>query len=349
MLDTRLEVEAEFLVLVEDSLKTSAVEGERLDPGAVRSSVARQLGIPWPDGSPPPRAVDGLVELLIDATRHHKKPLTLKRLLGWHAGLFPTGYSALVKVRAGKLRGDSPMRVVSGRIGREKVHFEAPARGRLSAEFRAFLRWFGAKGRAEDGLVRAGLAHLWFVTIHPFEDGNGRIARAIGDMALAQDEQRTARAFSVSAQIARERNSYYEVLEKTQRGDLDVTPWLVWFLEQVEAAARTSQAIVARTLAKARFWLRHQQRSVNERQRRVLNRLLDAGPGQFEGGMTTRKYGHLTKTSRATAYRELADLAEKGCLVPLDGGGRSSAYDIPWEALGVSIDHGSGEALDDHA
>lgn len=337
VLDNQLELEAEFSVLVEDSLKTSAVEGERLNPGAVRSSVARQLGIPWSAPTPAPRAVEGLVELLVDATRHHNKPLTLKRLLGWQAALFPTGYSGLIKIRVGKLRGPAPMRVVSGAVGRETLHFEAPPRDRLSAELHAFLRWFAEKN-STDGLVRAGLAHLWFVTIHPFEDGNGRIARAIGDMALAQDEQRTSRAFSVSAQIAKARDAYYNTLEHTQRGDLDVTEWLVWFLTQVETAARTSQTIVAHTLAKARFWLRYQQQSMNDRQRKVLNRLLDSGPSQFEGGMTTRKYRHLTKTSRATAYRELSDLVEKGCLAPLKGAGRSSAYDLPWESLGVSVD-----------
>jgi Fic family protein len=315
---------------VEDGLTTSAIEGERLDVDAVRSSVARRLGLPTAGLPAPPRAVDGLIDVLLDATRQHDAPLTAERLFGWQAALFPTGYSGLHAIRVGALRGNEPMQVVSGGIGKEKVHFIAPPRKGLEAEVDRFLAWFNASPAGIDGLVRAGLAHLWFVTLHPFEDGNGRLARAITDMALSQDEHQPMRLFSLSAQIQREREGYYDILERTQRGGLDVTEWLVWYLTQVEAAATAAGQTVANTLAKARFWLGHQTTALNERQRKVLNRLLDAGPSGFEGGISTRKYMGLSKTSRATAYRELADLVEKGCLRRTGKGGRSSGYEIVW-------------------
>jgi Fic family protein len=330
LFDPKLTLEAVAAVLVEDGVTTSAIEGERLDPAAVRSSVARRLGLPTAGLPAAPRAVQGLVEVLLDATQHHDHPLTRERLCGWQAALFPTGYSGLRKIRTGTLRGRAAMRVVSGRIGRERVHFEAPPRTRLAAELEGFLAWFGSPPRDVDGLMRAGLAHLWFVTLHPFEDGNGRLARAITDMALAQDERQAMRGFSLSSQILREREAYYAILERTQRGGLDVTDWLAWFLTQVESAAMAAETTIADTLAKARFWLRHQATDLDERQRKVLNRLLDAGRDGFEGGMNTRKYMGLTRTSRVTAYRELADLVEKGCLEPTGRGGRSSAYRLVW-------------------
>jgi len=226
------------------------------------------------------------------------------------------------------------MQVVSGHIGHERVHFTAPPREKLEFELDRFLAWFNA-GLANpetdlDGLIRAGLAHLWFVTLHPFEDGNGRLARAITDMALSQDERQPMRFFSLSAQILREREGYYDILERTQRGSVDVTDWLAWFLGQVEASATAAEKTVANTLSKARFWLRHQASALNERQRKALNRLLDAGRDGFEGGINTRKYMSLTKASRATAYRELSALVEKGCLTPTGKGGRSSGYEIVW-------------------
>lgn len=329
-LDPTLTLDAVAAILVEDGVTTSAIEGERLDPLAVRSSVARHLGLPTAGLPAAPRAVDGLVEVMLDATQHYDRPLSERRLCAWQAALFPAGRCGLRKIRAGSLRGPSPMRVVSGPIGHERVHFEAPPRNRLEGELKHFLRWFAEPPAGLDGLVRAGLAHLWFVTLHPFEDGNGRLARAITDMALAQDERQPMRAFSLSAQILREREAYYETLERTQRGGLDVTPWLKWFLAQVASAADAAQVTIADTLAKARFWLRHQQTDLTERQRKVLNRMLDAGRGGFEGGMNTRKYKGLTRTSRATAYRELADLVEKGCLEPTGQGGRSSSYRVKW-------------------
>jgi Fic family protein len=329
LLDANLSLEAIAAILVEDGLTTSAIEGERLDLDSVRSSVARHLGLPTAGLPSPPQVVDGLIEVLLDATMHLDQMLTTDRLCGWQAALFPTGRSGLHVIRAGSLRGTEPMQVVSGGIGREKVHFLAPPREVLEMELDRFLAWFNAPGDT-DGLVRAGIAHLWFVTLHPFEDGNGRLARAITDMALSQDERQSMRFFSLSAQILRERGHYYAILESTQRGGLDVTDWLLWFLVQVEAAATAAEQTVATTLAKARFWLRHQSTGINERQRKALNRLLDAGHDGFAGGINTRKYMSLTKTSRATAYRELADLVEKGCLQPSGGGGRSSGYSIVW-------------------
>ncbi|HYU36193.1 MAG TPA: Fic family protein [Thermoanaerobaculia bacterium] len=333
LLDPALTLEADASILVEDGLQTSAIEGERLDMDAVRSSVARHLGLPTGDLPVPSRSVDGLIDVLLDATRRFDAPLTLERVLGWQAALFPTGYSGLRPIRSGQLRGAEPMEVVSGGMGGERIHFLAPPRERLEAELARFLDWFAEPPGDLDGLVRAGIAHLWFITLHPFEDGNGRLARAVTDMAIARDERRPMRLFSLSAQIQRRRNTYYEILERTQRGELDVTPWLVWFLAQVEDAATQAHSIVARTLGKARFWLRFQAVEINERQRKVLNRLLDAGPGGFAGGINNRKYMGLTRTSRATAWRELADLVAKGCLVPTGQGGRSSAYEIPWAEL----------------
>jgi len=330
LLDAGLSREAEAQILIQDGINTSAIEGEHVDVDAMRSSVARHLGLPTAGLRAAPRSVDGLVEVLLDATAHYAKPLRQKRLFGWQAALFPTGRSGLHKIRTGALRGDDPMRVVSGSVGRQRVHFEAPPRKGLEAQLGLFLDWFNAPPLRLDGLVRASLAHLWFVTLHPFEDGNGRVARAITDMALCQDEQQPQRLFSLSAQIMRNRDAYYAVLERTQRRGLEVTSWLVWHLEQVSLACELADGTVAHVLAKARFWLRHQATPINDRQRKVINVLLDAGPGGFAGGMNTRKYVSLTRASRATAYRELADLVEKRCLIQ-SGGGRSVIYEIRWD------------------
>lgn len=318
-------MEAQAKILVEDGINTSAIEGEKVDLDAIRSSVARKLGLPTSGFPEPSRAVSGLVDVLFDATTRFDDPLTRKRLFGWQAALFPTGYSGLHPVRTGRLRDAEPMRVISGPVGSERIHFEAPPEDRLAKEVDAFLRWFEAAAKDEDGLIRAGLAHLRFVTIHPFEDGNGRIARAITDMAIARDERQTVRLFSLSAQIMRTRKGYYEILEKTQRGGIDVTPWLAWFLGQVGEACSLAEDTVGNVLAKAKFWMAHQQAHLNDRQRKVLNRLLDAGPEGFEGGMTTRKYEGMTKTSRATAYRELSELVSLGCMEVV-GSGRGTCY-----------------------
>lgn len=327
LLDAGLSREARAQILVEECANTSAIEGERFDLDAIRSSVARHLGLPTTGLPTPPRTVDGLVEALLDATAGFDRPLTLERLCGWQAALFPTGYSGLYRLRAGELRGDEPMRVISSAVGRERVHFEAPPRAGSNENLGRFLAWFASPPPDLDGLLRAGLAHLWFVTLHPFEDGNGRLARAITDMALCQDEGQSTRLFSLSAQIMRSREAYYAVLENTQRGGLDVTRWLAWFLAETSTACDQSETMIGRVIAKTRFWLHYQNAELNERQRKTLNRLLDAGEGGFEGGMNTRKYASLNRTSRATAYRELADLVAKGCLAPI-GEGRGARYEL---------------------
>jgi Fic family protein len=322
--------EAQAVILTEEVIKTSAIEGERLNLEAVRSSVARHLGLPFAGLTSATRSVDGLVEVLLDATRNYNKPLTAARLKGWQAGLFPSGYSGFHKVRVGKWRGREPMRVVSGPVGREKIHYEAPPGERVEQEMRQFLSWWNSSLKTEDGLLRAGIAHFYFVTIHPFEDGNGRIARALTDMALAQDERLSTRYYSLSSQIMEERDDYYAVLEKCSKGNRDVTKWLIWFLECHRRAAQGAEKITSGVLAKAKFWQRHHQTEMNERQRKVVNRLLDAGKGGFEGGLTTRKYVSMAKVSRATAFREISDLVEKGVFHQNPAKGRSVSYDLKW-------------------
>lgn len=324
--------QAQAEILTEEAVKTAAIEGESLDRGSVRSSVARRLGLPTAGLPSAPRHVDGLVEVLLDATLNYSLPMTEERLKSWQAALFPTGYSGLQRIRVGEWRTlGEPMRVVSGPVGRERVHYEAPPGERTQAEIQRFLAWWEDPPVEMDGLVRAGVAHFWFVTVHPFEDGNGRLARALTDMSLAQDEKLSARFYSLSSQIMAEREDYYLVLEQAQKGDGDITAWMEWFLGCFERAVARSEVLLAGVLLKARFWQRHAGANLTERQRKVLNRLLDAGPGGFEGGMTTRKYASLTGVSKATAQRELADLVEQRLLQLNPGGGRSVSYDVAWE------------------
>lgn len=324
LLDSELTRESLADLLVEDGVATSAIEGETLDPGAVRSSVARQLGLPFAGLPKPSRGVDGLVSVLLDATKNARAPLTRERVFGWHAALFPSGHSGIHEIRTGAWRGDAPMHVISGAHGRERIHFTAPPGEKVEQETRKFFTWFDAPPVNIDRLIVAGIAHLWFVTIHPFEDGNGRITRAITDMAIARDILDGPHLFSLSAQIMHERKGYYDILESTQRGDMDITPWLCWFLDRVEAAALASVESANTVLDRTRFWVRHSRTELNERQRKALNRMMV--PGGFTGGMTSAKYVSLTRTSRATATRELADLVAKGCLKPTGAGGRSTAY-----------------------
>ena len=326
-------LKAQAASLEEDAIQTSAIEGERLDPEKVRSSVTLHLGLEHGGLRPSDRMTDGLVQVLLDATQNYARPLTIERIRTWHAALFPAGRSGLTSIRTGAFR-DQAMEVVSGPIGRQRVHFVAPPPETLEAEMASFLSWWEESRSDLDGILRAGLAHLRFVTIHPFDDGNGRLARTLTDMALAQDERLPARYYSLSAQIMRDRNRYYDVLERTQKGTGETTEWLLWFLGRVHQAMSAADRTVSRILLKADFWRRHADAHLGERQRKVLNRLLDAGPealeGGFEGGLTTRKYMGMTKASRATAYRELADLVEKGILRPREAKGRSSAYDLIW-------------------
>jgi len=334
----RLGEEAQADILTEEAIKTAAIEGERLNPQMVRSSVARHLGLKEAGLVPATRSVDGLVEVILDATQKYEKPLSTDRLKGWHAALFPAGYSGLHKIRVGQWRGKEPMQVVSGPVGKEKVHFEAPPGEVVDAEMKQFLRWWEESRKSTDGILRAGLAHFYFVTIHPLEDGNGRIARALTDMALAQDEKLNIRYYSLSSQIMEERKSYYDILEKCSKSDnVDVTKWLIWFLECFERAIQRSNKIIGRVLAKADFWQEHAQDQLNDRQKKVLNRMLDAGPGGFEGGLTTRKYVGMNKVSRATAFREISDMIEKKILRQLPGKGRSVRYDLVWPLCPTGI------------
>ena len=327
LLDPTMDLSAQLEVLTIEGVATSAIEGERFDPNALRSSLARRLGLPTAGLPAPPRSLEGLVDILLDATTRHDEPLTLQRLCAWQAALFPTGRSGLLKIAVGTLRGDDPMQIVSGPIGRERVHYLAPPRDRLDDDMQAFLEWFNARPAELDGLLRAGLAHAWFEVIHPFEDGNGRVGRAVLDRALAQDEGRDVRLYSMSARFMNVRDAYYEALGTLSRGSLDVTVWLTWFLEQFTMAALDSEHTVGHVLRKARFWVRHSQSSLNLRQRKALNVMLDAGPEGFVGGMTNRKYANFTKASPASAQRDLAELVALGCLAPA-GGGRSARYEL---------------------
>ncbi len=322
-LGLELRSEATLTVLTRDVVTTSAIEGESLAEAEVRSSLAERLGMDAAGLPPAGRDVDGVVEMTLDATRRFDHPLTAERLFGWHACLFPTGRSGLRRIVVGGWRtaASGPMRVMSGAIGKERVHFEAPAADRLETEMSRFLEWFEAPS-TDDWVLRAALAHLWFVTIHPFGDGNGRIARAIADMALARADGTQERSYSMSAQIEAERCAYYDRLEKTQRGALDVTPWMEWFLGCLDRALDGAEGTLAAVLRKAAVWREVNRDPVNERQRKVLNRLLDG----FEGKLTTSKYAKLAKCSTDTALRDIKELLEREILVQNPGGGRSTSY-----------------------
>ena len=320
-----LQQEAVLRTLTADVLKSSEIEGEKLDAEQVRSSIARRLGMDIGALKPAERHVEGVVEMMLDATRQYHLPLTTKRLFAWHASLFPTGHSGMARIRTGAWRNDKtgPMQVVSGPVGKERVHFEAPKAERVPAEMRSFLDWF--KGTDPiDPVLKAGLSHLWFVTIHPFDDGNGRIARAIADMALARSENSRQRFYSMSAQIRQERNAYYDILEATQKGTLDVTRWMEWFLGCLGRAIDGAQETLSAVLTKARFWERMKDVRMNDRQRLIVNRLLDG----FEGKLTSSKYAQLAKCSQDTAHRDIVALVEHGTLLQNPEGGRSTSYSL---------------------
>ena len=326
--------QARVEVLIEEALKTSEIEGEHLDPKAVRSSVAQRLVLPTAGMvSTKNQQADGVVQILLDATHNFKQALTSERLFGWHSALFPTGYSGMHKIKVASWRDDhnGPMKVVSGPVGREKIHYQAPPAERLANEMNRFLCWWEESRKEMDGLLRASMGHLWFVVLHPFEDGNGRIARALTEMGSAQDENLSTRYYSLSSQIMAEREGYYRILERTNKGQGDITDWMKWFLECMSRAILRSNKLLANVMLKSRFWKHFAQTNVKERQSKVLNRLLDAGPGGFEGGLTNRKYAGMTHVSRATAQRELSDLVQKGVLRPNPGGGRSTSYDLCWD------------------
>jgi Fic family protein len=320
-----LRAEATLQTLTLDVLKSSEIEGELLDRDQVRSSIARRLGMDIGGLAPVDRNVEGVVEMMLDATQNYGASLTVERLFGWHASLFPTGYTGIRKIAVGRWRDDAkgPMQVVSGPIGRERVHFQAPVAKHLKKEMTAFLKWFNATDNA-DPVLRAGLAHLWFVTIHPFDDGNGRVARAIADMALARSEESSQRFYSMSAQIRLERKTYYDMLEKTQKGSLDVTPWLEWFLGCLNRSFDGTEETLGSVLRKACFWEAHANTPFNDRQRLMLNRLLDG----FEGKLTSSKWAKITKSSQDTALRDISELVERAVLARDAGGGRSTSYSL---------------------
>jgi Fic family protein len=318
-----LQQEAVLQTLTADVVKSSEIEGEKLDTEQVRSSIARRLDMDIGALKPADRNVEGVVEMLLDATRHYDQPLSAERLFAWHASLFPAGRSGMTKIRAGEWRDGStgPMQVVSGPIGKERVHFEAPKADRLMGEMESFLHWFEGNDLI-DPVLKAGLAHLWFLTIHPFDDGNGRIARAIADMNLARSENSPQRFYSMSAQIQQERKAYYDILEDTQKGTMDVTPWMEWFVGCLGRAIDGAQVTLSAVLGKARFWERIKGVQLNDRQRLVVNRLLDG----FQGKLTTSKYAKVAKCSQDTAHRDILALVVHGVLVRNSEGGRSTSY-----------------------
>jgi Fic family protein len=317
--------EAVLQTLTEEVMKSSEIEGEMLDREQVRSSIARRLGMDIGGLTAADRNVEGVVEMMLDATQHYAEPLTEERLFAWHAALFPTARSGMTKITVGAWRTDKsgPMQVISGPMGRELVHYEAPAAGQLNREMKNFLKWFN-RDDGMDLVLKAGIAHLWFVTIHPFDDGNGRIARAIADMMLARSEKSAQRFYSMSAAIRQERKAYYDILEATQKDDLEITPWLEWFLECLNHAFDRAETTLAGVLKKARFWESHAGTAFNDRQRKIVNKLLNG----FEGKLTSSKWAKLAECSQDTALRDIEDLVRKGVLMKDPAGGRSTSYSL---------------------
>jgi len=324
--------QASLSALTEDVIKTTEIEGEQLNVESVRSSIARRLGVDIGALAPVDRHVEGVVEMVLDATANCNAGVTRDRLFGWHAALFPTGYSGLVRINVGDWRDDTtgPMQVVSGPLGRQRMHFEAPPADRLQSETDRFINWANSASN-EPPLIKAGLAHLWFVTLHPFDDGNGRIARAVGDLFLARADGSPQRFYSLSAQIQRERKAYYDILERTQKQSLDVTEWLAWVLETLHRAVDEAQHTLDAVLAKTRFWQRWAapgSAPLNERQVKLVNRLLDG----FEGKLTSSKWAAIAKCSPDTALRDITDLLARGALRKSDAGGRSTSYELTHSA-----------------
>ena len=321
--DLRNEATLETLTL--DVLKSTEIEGEYLNPDQVRSSIARRLGMKIAGSVESDRDVDGIVEMMLDATQNCFKPLTNERLSNWHAALFPTGRSGMYKITVAGWRTDStgPMQVVSGAMGKEKVHFQAPDSSLLKSEMGRLIKWFNTN-KELDLVLKAAITHLWFVTIHPFDDGNGRITRALTDMLLAQSDKSSQRFYSMSAQIRIERKQYYEILEKTQKGNLDITDWVKWFLSCLINALKSTDTVLNRVLYKADFWNKHAKTGMNERQKKLLNKILDG----FEGKLTSSKWAKIAKCSKDTAIRDINDLIDKDILKKEEAGGRSTNYEL---------------------
>ncbi|UVM38164.1 Fic family protein [Pseudomonas sp. B21-017] len=330
--DSSLSAQNELDALLQNIVTSSAIEGEQLNVGSVRSSLARRLGLNLVDGDKVSQRSEGLAQLMLDATQHFAEPLTLQRLLDWHEWLFPDQDSdfAARPIHIGALRGDEPMQVVSGRLDRPTVHFEAPPRQGLEQQLDTFLKWFEVSRNQAglDPLLRAGIAHFWFVTLHPFDDGNGRLTRTITDLALAQSEAQAICFYAMSASILEDRSGYYRVLETSQKATLDITQWLEWFLQTLLRSLQQAMNRIELVLAKARFWQAHRESELSVEQIKVLNRLLDGGERGFEEGISAAQYQAVAKVSKATATRHLTELLEKGCLKRLPGGGRSTRYQI---------------------
>jgi Fic family protein len=318
-----LQEEAMLVILTLDILKTNEIEGELLNPEQVRSSVARKLGMDIPGLIHSDRNIEGIVEMMLDATQFYDKPLTEDRLFDWHAAMFPTGRSGMYKIVTGDWRDDTkgPMQVVSGAAGKEQIHFQAPHANMIAKEMKAFLNWFNGNINI-DPVLKAGMAHLWFLTIHPFVDGNGRIARATADMQLARADQTSLRFYSMSVQIRQERNAYYKILEGTQKGSLDITRWLEWFIDCLERTLISTEDILSAVLKKARYWDKHIAVALNDRQRLMINKLFDG----FEGNLSSSKWAKIAKCSQDTALRDIQDLVDKGMLEKTSSGGRNTNY-----------------------
>lgn len=320
-----LQNEALLNTLTMDVLKSTEIEGEFLNPGQVRSSLARRLGLEIAGTVPSDRNVDGMVDMMLDATQNNSQILDEERLFGWHSALFPSGRSGLYKIQVGTWREDTtgPMQVVSGAIGREKVHYQAPDSEKVPFEMERFIEWFNLDSKIDE-VIKSAVAHLWVVTIHPFDDGNGRVTRALTDMLLARADKSKQRFYSMSAQIRLERKSYYDILEKTQKGDLNITDWLLWFLDCLIKALKSTETVLVRVLTKADFWQKQKDTDLNVRQKLMLNKLLDG----FEGKLTSSKWAKITNTSTDTALRDIQDLQNKNILKKDEAGGRSTNYEL---------------------
>ncbi|WP_158210748.1 Fic family protein [Myroides phaeus] len=324
LLGFELQDEANLETLIQDVVQSSEIEGEVLNPEQVRSSIATRLGLENSGIEHSDRHIDGIVDMMLDATQNESKKLTEERLFGWHSALFPTGRSGMHKIKVGDWR-EGDMQVVSGGMGREIVHYEAPKPSRLSMEMSEFIDWFNNFSEI-DSIIKASIAHLWFLTIHPFDDGNGRIARAIADMQLSKSDGVNQRFYSMSMQIKDKKKSYYTILERTQRGDLDITDWIVWFLERLKEAIIDSNVIIDKVIRKHQFWMRNAIKVGNDRQRLMLNKLIEG----FEGNLTTSKWAKIAKTSQDSALRDITDLVEKNILIKAGAGGRSTHYTLNW-------------------
>jgi len=329
-----LSAQSELDALLQNIVTSSAIEGEQLNVGSVRSSLARRLGLEQVEGDRVSQRSEGLAQLMLDATQSFAEQLTMERLLKWHGWLFPDQAMEFVPrgIRVGTLRGDEPMQVVSGRLDRPTIHFEAPPRLGLELQLDTFLNWFEVSRTQTDldPLLRAGIAHFWFVTLHPFDDGNGRLTRTITDLALAQGEAQAIRFYAMSASILEDRSGYYRVLESSQKATLDITDWLEWFLQTLLRSLQQAIARIESVLAKSRFWQAHRESGLSAEQAKVLNRLLDGGERGFEGGISAAQYQAVSKVSKATATRHLTDLLERGYLKRLPGGGRNTRYQIKY-------------------